>query len=303
MNTQTHRNVGLSLLMAGLGCGHASAGTIAHWSFEGPVDANVASGGDADGTYSDDILDQSGNGNHLGVWSEGGGAGFAYRADTPNTAGNGTSIQNTGGSPAAWNESLAAWNPSTFTFEAFIKPEETDGFRTIIGRDSQGGSSGDANLAAMYFQITNTDVLAFKFLDNDGNWHEALGDFDPIAGWDFATGSPDDIDWIHIAATSDGSNLNLYINHQQVAFASLGGGDTALSTGTGTGSDWTAGHFSVARGLYGGGHGDRAWGLIDEIRISDEALTPDQFLQLVPEPGTLSLSVLAMAGFLRRRRN
>ena len=46
-------------------------------------------------------------------------------------------------------------------------------------------------------------------------------------------------------------------------------------------------------------------GLIDEVRISDQALTPDQFLNAVPEPSTLTLIVIAatsLIGFGWRRR-
>ena len=61
-------------------------------------------------------------------------------------------------------------------------------------------------------------------------------------------------------------------------------GDTRLTSGTGDGGDWDAGNFTVARGLWNGGHTDRFLGFIDEVRISDEALTVEQFLfSLIPD--------------------
>ena len=57
----------------------------------------------------------------------------------------------------------------------------------------------------------------------------------------------------------------------------------ALAKGTTSGADWHAGGWAVGRGLYAGGHTDRAFGFIDEVRISDSALTPNAFLA-APKP-------------------
>ena len=49
--------------------------------------------------------------------------------------------------------------------------------------------------------------------------------------------------------------------------------------------------------VIGGNNGSfRGW--LDEFRISDEALTPDQFLNAVPEPGTFTLLGLGGLAFL-----
>ena len=93
-------------------------------------------------------------------------------------------------------------------------------------------------------------------------------------------------------AVSDGSTLSLYIrdataNGDWVLIAQTdmtlsGSPNTALTMGTGDGGDWNAGDWTVGRGLYNGAHGDRAKGFIDEVRISDSALTISEFLLAEP---------------------
>jgi len=68
----------------------------------------------------------------------------------------------------------------------------------------------------------------------------------------------------------------------QTDMTASGSTNTALTAGLGSGSDWQAGNWSVGRGLHNGGHTDRAYGLIDEVRISSKALMPSQFLYSKP---------------------
>lgn len=309
----TSRFAGLLLFGAMLPALHAS--TVAYWRFEqGPVDTNVLKPGDVpDGQqFAPSVVDSSGNNNHLSVWSVGGGAGYVYRSNVagpivPQTgAANNFSVQNTGSGPAMFTQTggaLQSWQPAAFTIEATIMPEN-NGWRTFLGRDSRGAFSGNLDLAAMYFQITPTNGLAFKFVDVDGNWHDATSADNVVQS--FAFPNVQDGIWQHVAAVSDGSTLTVYIDsgsgYTQVATASLGSGDTRLSSGTGDGGDWDAGNFSVGRGLYAGGHGDRAYGLIDEVRFSDVALSPSQFLNAVPEPSSALLLLPGFGALLRRRR-
>jgi hypothetical protein len=153
--------------------------------------------------------------------------------------------------------------------------------------------------------------VAIKFCDVSGFWHEAVSAGGAITGFNFpntAAGS-----WYSMAATSDGNTLSLYLKNVEagnpaytlVAQTDLtisGSPNRALTPGTGSGGDWTAGNWTVGRGLYAGGHGDRAWGFIDEVRISDTALLPSQLLFSVPEPAVGLLGSLGLLGLLRRRR-
>ncbi|MBN2507326.1 MAG: PEP-CTERM sorting domain-containing protein [Verrucomicrobia bacterium] len=295
----------------------ASADTVAYWRFEeGPADANVSHGGVGDGVFYPGVADASGNGNALSVWAEGW-AGFAYRGDVgsltvPLTGDpNQYSVQNSGSFPAMFTDSevMRTMTPSQFTIEVSFKPE-TGGYRTLVGRDSQGAAAIDLNLAALYLQIIPGDAVAIKFADVSGVWHEAISAAGAITGFPYPNAEQGT--WYNMAAVSDGTLLSLYLGtaaaggYSLVAQTDMTGAsaNTALTAGLGSGGDWTAGNWSVGRGLYAGGHGDRAYGFIDEVRISDVALDPAQLLY-VPEPGTWALAllgagVLALAG--RRNR-
>lgn len=297
----------------------AVGATVAHWRFEaGPGDGPVLKGGVPDGSFFPGVVDSSGNGNDLSAWSEGGYAGYAYRTDRPadtiaQTGGaNNFSVQNTGGVPGMFTQTgapIQSISPDAFTIEVSYKPE-TGGYRTIIGRDSFGAATQQAALSALYLQLVPGDAVAIKFADVSGYWHEAVSAPGVIQGFawpDVAAGH-----WYNIAAVSDGSLLSLYLDdvgagtgYQLIAQTDMtlsGSPDTALTAGQGDGSDWDAGNWSIGRGLFDGNHGDRAYGFIDEVRISDSALSPGEFV-FAPEPASLASLGLLGAIAVGRRRN
>ena len=295
-----------------------NASTMAYWRFEeGPVDAQVNHNGLPGGEYFPGVVDSSGNGNDLSVWDEGG-AGYAYKTtvgiDTIPLTGeaNNFSVKNTGGGPAMFTQTggaLQSWSPSAWTIEASFKIEN-GGHKTIVGRDSFGTATANAELAAMYFQAIPGNGLGIKYCDVSGVWHEALSAENAYVGFDWGT-DPDgsQAPWYSMAATNDGSTLSLYLTKMDTGIWNLiaqtdltlsGSLDTALTAGAGDGGDWDAGNFSVGRGLYNGGHGDRAYGYIDEVRLSDEALAVDQFL--TPEPTTMVMLGLGSLAMIRKRR-
>ena len=278
----------------------ATADTVAYWRFEeGPTGAQVSKT-TSGYTYEESVADDSGNGYELSVWDEGG-AGYVYRSETAyatvpqNGATNTFSVKNSGGGPAMWtsiNDSISTMTPSAFTIEVTFKLEN-GGYRTMVGRDSYGsntaGDSPNAALAALYLQAMPGNALAIKFCDVSGYWHVAASVSGIFTGFDFGT-DPDGTTapWYSVAAVSDGSTLSLYLleygvddDYQLIAQTDITAGgspDTALTAGVGSEDDWTAGEWSVGRGLYDGGHADRAYGYLDEIRISDSALEPSAFL-------------------------
>lgn len=270
---------------------------VAYWRFEtGPAFANVLHAG-ADGAFNGTTPDASGNGNSLSAWTQGGYAGFAYRSDrpfilVPQTGGsNFFSIKNTGGYPAMFTRASASlptginadtMTPTQFTVEASYKPEANGAYRTVVGRDARNVSTGNADLAAFYLQVRPDDSVGATFTDVSGYTYSA---FSP-PGWLFGFNSGTDpegtnVAWYNLAAVSDGETLKIYVNNRIVAVTDLTISDSpnrALAVGSTSESGYTAGAWSVGRGLYAGGHTDRAYGFIDEVRISNSALSPGQFL-------------------------
>jgi hypothetical protein len=302
----------ISFLTVGL---VVNAGTVAYWQFEeGPAGAAVSHDGAANGAYYQGTADSSGNGYGLSVFAEGW-AGYAYNSSVaaPVFGGhaNNFSVKNTGGYPAMFTDTAQGINgiqPAAFTVEASFKLEN-GGYRTIVGRDSRGAATINGDLAALYFQAMPDNTLAIKFCDVTGVWHEAVSAANAFSSFDYPT-NPDGngVPWYSMAGVSDGKTLSLYLRDvtaqsawqllAQTDMTLSGSIDTALTKGTGDGGDWNAGDWSVGRGLYAGGHGDRAYGFIDEVRISDSALSVGEFL--VPEPMTLTL--LGLGGLLLRRK-
>ncbi len=278
------------------------AATVAYWRFEtGPANAVVSHVG-ADGVFSGTTPDSSGNGNSLSTWSPGGWAGFAYRTDVPATqipfslVTNMFSVKNTGANPAFFTSAtgspptgvnIQTMTPAQFTIEVSYKPEASASFRTIVGRDARNVTTGDGNLAALYLQVRPDDSVGIQFTDVSGYKHSVFSSPGWIYGFNFGS-NPEGVgvSWYNLAAVCDGTTLKLYINSVLVASTNIiasGSPNRALAVGVTSGTDWTAGGWSVGRGLYAGGHGDRAFGFIDEVRISNSALGPADFL-FVPRP-------------------
>lgn len=294
-----------------------NAGTVAYWRFEEGTDgADVDRGGLDNGVYYPACLDNSGYGNELSTWSTGW-AGYQYTSNVGLSevggAANNLSVRNSGSYPAMWTSSddaISSMTFSSFTIEAMFKLED-GGYRTIVGRDSQGTATTNGSLAALYFQAMPDNALAIKYCDVEGYWHEAISATNVFDSYTYSEDPDGDTaPWYSMAAVCDGSTLSLYLDEigdgldweliAQTDLTLSGSTDTTLTAGAGDGGDWDAGNWSVGRGLYAGGHGDRAWGYIDEVRISDSALTVDQFL--VPEPATLALLGLGALTGLRRRK-
>lgn len=278
------------------------AGTVAWWNFEeGAANSYVSYNRSVAGLYEGSIFDQSGNANHLSVFAANW---HWYRPQVPaaitpqSGAANTLSIQNAGGFPAISSTGtfLRNWSPTSWTIEAAIRPDDaTNGFQTFIGRDSYGAFSGNPALAAMYFTVLPNGGLRFMFTDAAGN------------NWDLssAANTLQDGKWHAVAATSDGSTVSLYrknLTNGDTVYTLLGtlniaaSPNPALSTGSGSSTDWTAGDFTLARGLYNGGHTDRFFGHIDDVRFSAQTLAADQLLHSTAPQTPSGLSAATASG-------
>jgi hypothetical protein len=289
----------------------AAASPVAYWRFEtGPANTNVIHS-IGPGQFEGTTPDMSGNGNTLSVWEQGGGAGYQYRTDVPfatvpgTGAPNNFSVKNTGGGPAMFTTSsvsmpagvdVETMTPTAFTVEASWKPEN-GGFRTVVGRDAQNVATSDGALAALYLQARPDNSVGIQFTDVAGNVHQAFSPVDFIQGFNFGT-DPDGLTgtWYNLAGVSDGTTLSMYVNGVLVASTPIVSSDPRLTVGTTSGGDWHAGEWSVGRGLFNGGHVDRAYGFIDEVRISNSALSPGEFL--VPEPASGALALVGLLGLV-----
>ena len=154
----------------------------------------------------------------------------------------------------------------------------------MVGRDARYVSTGNGDLAAFYLQIRPDDSIGVTFTDVSGYTHSAFSPPGWAYGFDHGTdpeGTNVNAIWYNLAAVSDGDTLKVHVNNQLVAWTDLtasGSPNRALAVGTTSGAEYTAGAWTVGRGLYAGGHTDRAYGFIDEVRICNSALAPNQFL-------------------------
>jgi len=186
-----------------------------------------------------------------------------------------------------------------FTVEAFVRP-----FNDLLGggpephiiiskQNYEGfGSFLDA-YDLMYNQDTGSFATSISFGVRPGKYIESASSFD-------------DNEWHHVAMTytpigGGQATLNLFVDSNLEATDTFNTfplffGDDPLYIG--------AGNFGTPDGT---GYWRRNFiGNIDEVRISDVALSPDHFLnnQVIPEPSTLALfglGIVAVLGFGYRR--
>ena len=277
-----------------LGAG-ASAGTVAYWRFEaGPANTNVPHVGAAGAFYAG-VADVSGNGNHLSVWDSTQNRAAVYRTNVPVSVirstgeANTLSIQNGGSNPGLFTGSavsnppgidLQTITPEQWTIEAAIRPDiVNNAHRTFVGRDGSGVVPGTWALAPLYFVITPNAALAIRYADVDGRWHDLTSSNGLLTAGT----------WYRVAAVSTGSHLRLYVDGANVASMNL---PTSGSTAIAKASDdhpWT-----VGRGMFNGNQTDWFIGHIDEVRISDSALAPQDFLlptvRVLANPSTVQVA-------------
>jgi alpha-N-arabinofuranosidase len=267
----------------------SSAATIAHWTM---ADAGASDGAympgngertdiDADGAMDTDdfrisSVDLSGNSNHLTAWSS------SWMKWTADSYKGDFGMQATNSNPACGTDSFynpdsginggggidaETIEPAQWTVECVFKAT-ADTNRTMVGRDGYGVRTSDARTAPLYLAERSSQRINCEFVDVTGDYHNATS----------ANGTLVAGNWYHVAAVSNGTTLTLYLkdsaastDYNVVATANLSASaNSALALGYGT--------WSVSRGMWNNNHTDRFMGIIDEVAISDTALTPSQFV-------------------------
>jgi hypothetical protein len=293
---------------------HKNRHVIAYWRFEDHAVGVLVPDTKKGQAPVRGSLDSSLNGNDLYTWSNDTQPRFSADVSSPVVPRTGeanlASLDNSlPPSNKAWSRDLftmSHWSqpagkdlqtitPAAWTVEASVKPTKLDkAYQTFVVRDGQKADAKDPRLAPFGFYVTPVAHFAVRYCDLDKRTHAA-----------FAEGvTVQENHWYHVAATSDGANLKLYVDALDgkgyLLWATTGlpvKGSTALGRGEfPPGSDPAASPpgigypyiWSVGRGYYNGSIGNWFKGWIDEVRISDVALGPSEFLFAPAKAPTLA---------------
>ena len=165
----------------------------------------------------------------------------------------------------------ALYNKGTLTVECFVCSTGGvyDTFAPIVG--ALGGTSFAAERYAIY--MCGSGTIGLRFTTSSGSATAYYGD---------GTAKVNDGLWHHVAFTYDGYKIKIYVDY---ALDKIHGSTDRTYDRNGNIAAYTADAATWIGGYdyYGSSNGGRRFpGYIDEVRVSDTVLTPDEFLRLQP---------------------
>jgi len=287
------------------------AGTAAYWRHEeGPNGAVVPAGPNT-------VIDASGNGNHMQTFDPS----FTsptysnlvsplpLRSGLPNTL----SLDfGPGGDDAGLNDDIftaskpvAAQNFSAVTYELAFRMDSIGGFQALFGKDGKplGDQPGEDNSPVPPLKImvrgdnfpnAVPNQLFVEWIDGDGTLNS---DDHFLAGGQTVVTNQ----WYHVAFTLNATDAALWVATETTPYTKV---DSITGDFVGPGGNVIVQEpagYSTGRGMFNNGVTDWADAHIDEVRISDQVLTPNQFL-FVPVPEPVTGTLIAIGGLLFRRR-
>ena len=162
---------------------------------------------------------------------------------------------------------------NAWTVELSVKLADAQGTTRLFGRDGVTpgvDDRGPLQIVAVGDRDGKFDVRA-EILDGSNTFRAAAS----APNYRVAQ-------WINIAATADATTLKLYVDALDGK-----GYQLAAQTPINGALNETTGVFSIGRGFVKGSSG-RMGGLVDEVRVSDTALAPAQFLFSRPDGTSVS---------------
>lgn len=194
---------------------------------------------------------------------------------------------------ASINGSIAAYaalDSSSITVEFWARTQESGG--TLISRTTGQTFATLPTTLVDGLAIDTFNAVRVRYAVSDGAGGATIRSIVP------ATAVNLDSPWVHLAFTYDSASGigSLYANGVAV------GSDVGIA---GRSLVWNAATPMYVGGDMDGGNvsASNTNGIFDELRISDEALAPSQFLNAtaVPEPSTMVLTAIGMLALLACR--
>jgi len=248
-----------------------SAGTLAYYRFEGEMA----------GAPIKAVKDSEGKSTAKGSWNA------TYSTNVPLQMIPQTGAANTGSAsfPAEGrkgdlvSDSTSAINTHkfiNFTVEAWICFETTEGgYQTVIGRNNNAPPDDSlGRVALFYLSLTPNNA---KGKEIPGSFRLELINSDGASIFTNSQTTAEPGTWYHVAVVGDATrgSVSLFVNGVEEGSAT---GYSGLYAPNG-GSSWT-----IGRGQFNRRPADFVTGVIDEVRFSDAALSPSEFLYAAKKP-------------------